>query len=75
MGHMARSHPEELIFSPLANGFTTADFDRQNVFDADHPVVDKDGKEVSVSNTATDAGPSRYLAGCQAADLAEAGNL
>lgn len=43
MSHMAWTHPEELIFSLLADGFTTAGFDGQNFFDADHPVVDKDG--------------------------------
>ena len=61
MGHMARTHPEELIFSLLADGFTTEGFDGQNFFDADHPVVDKDGNEVSVSNTATGAGPAWFL--------------
>lgn len=61
MGYMARTHPEELIFSLHANGFTTTGFDGQNFFDTNHPVLDKDGDTVSVSNTASGAGPAWFL--------------
>lgn len=61
MGHLARNHPEELIFSLLADGFSTPCYDGQNYFDADHPQTNKDGAEITVSNTQAGAGPSWYL--------------
>ena len=40
MGDAASSHPDELVFSLLAAGFTTECFDGQFFFDTDHPVGD-----------------------------------
>jgi phage major head subunit gpT-like protein len=50
MGRAAAAHPDELIFDLLPKGFETLCYDGQNFFDEDHPVLDKDGKEASVSN-------------------------
>ncbi|WP_113911338.1 Mu-like prophage major head subunit gpT family protein [Roseovarius dicentrarchi] len=58
MGHLARNHPEELIFGLLADGFESQCYDGQSFFDADHP--QKDGK-VSVSNMQTGTGAPWYL--------------
>lgn len=50
MGHQAKVHPDELIFSLLAEGETTLCYDGQNFFDTDHPSVDKAGAATTVSN-------------------------
>lgn len=55
MAEMARAvaeHPDELIWSLLAAGFSTTCYDGQFFFDTDHPVLDVDGVEQSVSNMA-----------------------
>lgn len=41
MGYAAASHPDELVFQLLANGFTQPCYDKQNFFDTDHPVGEK----------------------------------
>lgn len=61
MGETARTHPEELIFDLLANGFSTPSFDGQNFFDTDHPVTDRDGAVTNVSNTQASSGPAWFL--------------
>jgi phage major head subunit gpT-like protein len=61
MGQLARTHPEELVFGLLGAGFTTTCFDGQNFFDTDHPSKDKNGAEITVSNTSTGAGPAWFL--------------
>lgn len=68
MGHTARQHPDELVFSLLEAGFTTPCYDGQNFFDADHPVPDEDGpvtvggrKFRLVSNMLGGVGPSWFL--------------
>ena len=50
LGRAAGEHPDELIFSLLAAGFSTACYDGQFFFDTDHPVKNPDGTETSVSN-------------------------
>lgn len=40
MGYAAATHPDELVFSLLAEGLTTLAYDGQNFFDTDHPVGD-----------------------------------
>nr|WP_298095924.1 Mu-like prophage major head subunit gpT family protein [uncultured Shinella sp.] len=51
MGENAANLPEELIYlETLPNGFTSKCYDGQYFFDTDHPVMDKDGVEYSVSN-------------------------
>ena len=50
MGAAAATLPDQLVFEQLASGFTSNCYDKQFFFDADHPVRDATGKEVSVSN-------------------------
>lgn len=42
LGQAAAENPDDLVFSLLAAGFTTACHDGQNFFDADHPLGDTD---------------------------------
>lgn len=50
LGQDAAYHPDEMVFELLKAGFDTPCYDGQNFFDDDHPVLDEDGKETSVSN-------------------------
>lgn len=50
MGWLTRQHPEEMVFGLLASGFTEACFDGQPYFDTDHPLADKNGAAITVSN-------------------------
>ena len=61
MGHLAKQHPDELLFGLLASGFTEFGYDGQPFFDADHPSKDADGAQVTVSNVQDGAGPAWYL--------------
>ena len=61
MGRDTRDHPNELVFNLLASGFDASCYDGQNFFDADHPVIDRDGQEVSVSNMQAGSGPAWFL--------------
>lgn len=61
MGHDARSHPDELVFSQLQAGVSALCYDGQYFFDTDHPVLDVNGVEQSVSNTAGGAETDWYL--------------
>jgi phage major head subunit gpT-like protein len=63
MGHLARNHPEELVFGLLANGFSTSGYDGQNFFDTDHPTdrVNGAGNAVVVSNTQPGTDPAWFL--------------
>jgi phage major head subunit gpT-like protein len=65
MGHLARQHPDQLIFSLIAGGFTTLCYDGQNFFDTDHPVPNpadpEGGAPVSKSNFEAGAGPAWFL--------------
>ncbi len=60
MGYAAATHPDELIYSLLAAGFTTPCFDGQYFFDTDHP-VGPEGREVSVSNMQAGAGAPWFV--------------
>lgn len=55
MGHLAKTHPEELIFDLLSRGFSEKGFDGVSFFNSAHPQKDKDGKDITVSNTAEGA--------------------
>ncbi|PIW54597.1 MAG: hypothetical protein COW16_10430 [Sphingomonadales bacterium CG12_big_fil_rev_8_21_14_0_65_65_10] len=61
MGRSTTAHREELVFALLAAGFTTPCYDGQNFFDTDHPVIDENGEEVSVSNMQAGAGTPWFL--------------
>lgn len=54
MGYGAATHPDELVFNLLKNGFSTPCYDGQFFFDADHPVGRQN--KVSVSNSGGGAG-------------------
>lgn len=62
MGENAARLPEELIYQEaLPGGFTSKCYDGQYFFDTDHPVVDADGVEQSVSNMQSGSSAPWYL--------------
>ncbi len=61
MGQVAAELPDDLVYEQLEAGFTTEHYDGQLFFDTDHPVLDADGAEQSVSNTQGGAGAAWYL--------------
>ncbi len=61
MGYAAATHPDELVYGLMALGFSTPCYDGQYFFDTDHLGFDKDGKEISVSNTQAGAGNAWFL--------------
>lgn len=58
-GRSSREHPNELTVEVLESNPVC--YDGQPLFDADHPVLDKAGKEVSKSNDIGGAGPAWYV--------------
>ncbi|NOT13740.1 MAG: hypothetical protein HOP23_18265 [Methylococcaceae bacterium] len=56
MGRVSAEHPDELIFTLLAAGFTTACYDGKNFFDSLHPVAGG-----TVSNFQSGAGAPWFL--------------
>ncbi len=67
MGKAAAEHPDELIFSLLAQGFGTPCYDGQYFFDGDHPVKNAAGATVSASNFQSGSGAPWYLLDCSRA--------
>jgi phage major head subunit gpT-like protein len=61
MGRNAKQHPDELVYTLLANGFTSLCYDGQYFFDTDHPVTDATGTPTSQSNFQAGAGSAWYL--------------
>ncbi|AGH58007.1 major head protein [Rhodovulum phage RS1] len=61
MGRSAGSKWDMLVFELLKLGFATECYDGQNFFDTDHPVLDEDGKTVTVSNTGGGTGTPWFL--------------
>lgn len=61
MGDSAKRHPDSLLFTLLLNGFTLPCYDGQPFFDADHPVLDVNGVEQSVSNTMGGSGAAWFI--------------
>jgi len=61
LGQTAAEHPDYLVWNLMKAGFATACYDGQPFFDADHPVIDEEGNEVSVSNFGGGAGTTWYL--------------
>lgn len=59
-GFAAATHPDELVFSLLADGFNQLAYDGQNFFDTDHP-VGREGDVESVSNMQAGAGNPWFL--------------
>jgi len=64
MGRSAAMHPDELIFALLSSGFDALCYDGQPFFDADHPRIQADGTEVSVSNMQAGAETPWFLLDC-----------
>jgi len=65
-GHSAKQLPDEIVFELANQGFTALCYDGQPFFDADHPVGDGKGGEVSVSNKGTAALAVSTLAAAKA---------
>ncbi|GLX86369.1 head protein [Thalassotalea loyana] len=61
MGYAAATHPDELVFALLANGFNSLCYDGQNFFDTDHPVGNEDNGVKSVSNMQAGASEPWFL--------------
>lgn len=61
MGRSASVFPDETIWPLLAAGFGTPCYDGQYFFDTDHPVLDENGAEATVSNTGGGAGAPWFL--------------
>lgn len=56
IGELAKTHPDELLFELLKNGFAQRCYDGQYFFDTDHSVAG-----ASVSNMQAGSGPSWFL--------------
>jgi phage major head subunit gpT-like protein len=61
LGSEAKTHPDELVFPLLANGFNATCWDGQYFFDTDHPVELADGSMGSWSNFQGGSGTAWYL--------------
>ncbi|MBP0439440.1 Mu-like prophage major head subunit gpT family protein [Tianweitania sediminis] len=61
MGMSVAAFPDQLVWPLLKNGFTTKCYDGQFFFDTDHPVLDENGNEISVSNSGGGSGEGWYL--------------
>lgn len=61
MGLDTKQHPDTLIWPLLLNGWSQTCYDGQNFFDTDHPVLDADGNETSVSNSGGGSGAAWFL--------------
>lgn len=59
MGRSSREHPNELVVEVLEANPKC--YDGQPLFDADHPVLDEDGEEISVSNLLEGSHPAWYV--------------
>ncbi|WP_029009389.1 Mu-like prophage major head subunit gpT family protein [Azospirillum halopraeferens] len=61
LGESAAETPDELVWGLLPAGFSTMSWDGQYFFDADHPVMDRDGRVTSMSNFGGGTGTPWYL--------------
>lgn len=61
MGFESKTHPDELVFPLLLNGFSTVCYDGQYFFDTDHPVVQSDGTTGTWSNFGGGSGTPWFL--------------
>ncbi|MBQ1782886.1 MAG: Mu-like prophage major head subunit gpT family protein [Gammaproteobacteria bacterium] len=59
-GYAAKTHPDQLIFALLKDGFSQPCYDGQNFFDTDHP-VGVEGAITSVSNMQSGSGEPWFL--------------
>jgi phage major head subunit gpT-like protein len=61
LGNAAATFPDELLFALVKLGFLTTCYDGQYFFDTDHPVLDENGKLISVANTDGGSGTPWFL--------------
>jgi phage major head subunit gpT-like protein len=61
LGSAAATFPDELVFALLKLAFSTNCYDGQYFCDTDHPVLDENGKLISVANTDGGAGAPWFL--------------
>lgn len=61
LGRAAASHPDQLVFGALKDGFSTECYDGQNFFDTNHPVINDAGETVMVANTDGGTGAPWFL--------------
>ena len=61
LGKAAGDHPDQLILTLLASGFTTSCYDGQAFFDAEHPVGNSSGEPELVSNMQAGSGTPWFL--------------
>lgn len=61
MGQVAATHPDRLVWSLLAAGFTELAYDGAAFFSASHPVLDADGVETTASNLSSGAETPWFL--------------
>ncbi len=61
MGQTASTHPDELTYGLLLQGWNSLCYDGQNFFDTDHPVIDANGDVQSVANTDNGSGPAWFI--------------
>lgn len=61
IGDDAANFPDELVFDLLTAAFTTKCYDGQYLVDTDHPVLDENGNETSVSNHGGGSGAAWFL--------------
>lgn len=61
LGQDAAMHPDELVFSLLADAFDKECYDGQYFVDTDHPVIQADGSVASVSNDGGGSGSAWFL--------------
>jgi phage major head subunit gpT-like protein len=61
MGNSAAQFPDEQVFAVMVAGFSTLCYDGQNLYDANHPVLDANGVAYTVSNVQAGAGAPWFL--------------
>lgn len=61
LGRSSGAHYDQLVWGLLKNGFVTRCYDGQPFFDGDHPVLDENGRVVSVANTDGGTGAPWFL--------------
>ncbi|GLK85692.1 Mu-like prophage major head subunit gpT family protein [Ancylobacter defluvii] len=61
MGRSSGANYDQLSWALLKAGFATPCYDKQYFFDTDHPVLDENGKVISVANTDGGAGTPWFL--------------
>lgn len=61
LGDTAARHPDEQVFGLVNNVFSTICYDGQNFIDTDHPVLDVNGVQQSISNDMGGSGNAWFL--------------